>query len=1655
MASNDDKVLIELCSAAGENDATQIAKLLGHRKRSSRPPYSSLHTPLLPSGPLAQDVLRQLADRCCLTSNDIAPFELVGKALLLSPSIYETPWVAACELVKYLQQQAVLPNDDSTASDRRSSCVLDIQTFLQQTVALWWEEERKLTALSTPTTVQQLHSPQGGGKPSSAAWMTQLVELVMTPLLHNISNITATNWTNTPLELIATTVALAKDLDESLFQTVLDQVVCCCPSRIRPDAVLPWVHLCAELRLYLRPSDWNSVQQTLQNNARIMTQEGLTSLAQGILSLSGEVLRKSLASEAEMESLSLGLWQDLLMHVLWEAKDASLFSTIETLLLSHLSALPSVALQLWTLALTTKNHPKETVPPWIQACMLLQVLRAAKGSQLVSHLVARAVRSGTTTESIDVTLHCWHQLVELTGIIRKGKKQRYKQETVDDLKQAFVGLSYQGQGRFQGGDDEETFSQAGALVFQSLFRGKTDSAETALALERAQAWIRSASKVLDSSRHEPLELAMVAAVFVTVYCEIPMSRSFLVRGMIEAYLEEVDLGNTAARVYCGVISIVLQNSRHADSLVQSTEMEQVAQVFAKPLQLPLFMELVDALLTLPRARRSLLAAAQKYCCELSITSREAGSKTNRLQCGLYALAALLCSETWGEVEREAWKLLSTFLVSCTPPLSVTLRSWLFDQLRVMLKKGSFSTQSAQHLLRGCLSRLLVFFGPDKDGLQSFRPETAFVSWETTGSSETEDLPGLLGLIMDLVHFGSHGCDDDKSKESLVSWQQRLFTILDGSGRRRDAQNGCSQSHPSVIEFCDDAQLPYHVALYGLSLVLQRVLKSSSSAAGRYASQPVSFEELKGLLAKQEVRDLNCCELPAWLGPSTHVIGYSPEHFSVDDPKKVALLCSAVADIVLEFLVGPRWPWSWRSNMLRPGNRMPERAGVILSAQRSLREGSAFPGFTSVFHRQAVLATYEEILSGVVPSVAQAIQDEATLEEMDVQLSMILDICDFVREASGIFVDCLSCWRFMKLLHEIYKCLCNESSCVRLISCLDRKLSGDAEQSSTEDRQHLSGLTSLRTEDDVDVFVRLIRNSVSKAISSVASATMKLSKEKPDELAVVSARETWSFASGSELPGLLRSLCQDMHDGVKGESGGLTFDLFMAFLVCVENITWLLKDCITTLPSLVEKNSELLLDVTRSSRFLEEIFAFPIFNQASVFKKLLMVSSSVLPSLTRAVLRSNLSMKDASLKSFDGSNGHVFFATRCFIQCADVLYRVAKGDDILWEGDFDDDDDVASCSSKQGDKGSESANANQVVLAARGTSTANGSSSRRGAAVKSGSHPLIFLHERSWTWASCTALHALDDYLVESYLLIQDAGPCVSADVFVKRYFRWRVDEFRECLSALCLPFKDVETSSSEATRGSAKPRRLCAMSLPGTGKARFCAVLERFFLVLIRSTKMICKLLQSASRIVPEEDMALSQLEALCCLSSWLTTGTSKVDDITCGLRSWHQCEKSSYEVSVGRGVHAAEDAVLRKLPRVESRVDELETSLRTLSQTLKDARFSTKQKSKGVLDDINAIVKSHPATKDFAHMVSGKLKMVAEGQLSLDSEAGVGPNAGRKRKVTAHMQKRLKRERRRPTVRSRNDVVDKWLQMDKEMCDGEAYGEDAFADLEDFIVDG
>jgi hypothetical protein len=155
-------------------------------------------------------------------------------------------------------------------------------------------------------------------------------------------------------------------------------------------------------------------------------------------------------------------------------------------------------------------------------------------------------------------------------------------------------------------------------------------------------------------------------------------------------------------------------------------------------------------------------------------------------------------------------------------------------------------------------------------------------------------------------------------------------------------------------------------------------------------------------------------------------------------------------------------------------------------------------------------------------------------------------------------------------------------------------------------------------------------------------------------------------------------------------------------------------------------------------------------------------------------------------------------------------------------------------------------------------------------------------------------------------------------------------------------------------------------------------------------------------------------------------------------------------------------------------RIEELEESLLKTSQQFGDTRQTIRKRRQseifrefdfliaGAEDGSDSVADSTVKAELFQGMLSGKLHFLEEQRSILEKELQGSSSdelrdgrTTRKRKSVQEVERLVQKERRRRVVRSRNQIVDNWLQMDQNIGQDEGYDDDAYADLEDFLADG
>ena len=183
--------------------------------------------------------------------------------------------------------------------------------------------------------------------------------------------------------------------------------------------------------------------------------------------------------------------------------------------------------------------------------------------------------------------------------------------------------------------------------------------------------------------------------------------------------------------------------------------------------------------------------------------------------------------------------------------------------------------------------------------------------------------------------------------------------------------------------------------------------------------------------------------------------------------------------------------------------------------------------------------------------------------------------------------------------------------------------------------------------------------------------------------------------------------------------------------------------------------------------------------------------------------------------------------------------------------------------------------------------------------------------------------------------------------------------------------------------------------------------------------------------------------------------------ELASGIQSWFIAEKTAAAARTKNAAYSVDSPILRCLPKLIFRIEDLEYNVRKLSQQLRLASKSAKRvanpTTSELLEFLDGLALNEGAETRgaFARLVSKKLKFLKDEQRRVESVFGPSYCTPTKRKRTADLESHIRKERCRRVIRSRNAVVDRWLQMDVTIGVDESQNQDTFDELEDFIVDG
>ena len=681
------------------------------------------------------------------------------------------------------------------------------------------------------------------------------------------------------------------------------------------------------------------------------------------------------------------------------------------------------------------------------------------------------------------------------------------------------------------------------------------------------------------------------------------------------------------------------------------------------------------------------------------------------------------------------------------------------------------------------------------------------------------------------------------------------------------------------------------------------------------------------------------------------------------------------------------------------------------------------------------------------------------------------------------------------LWNIYLEVGGEEGTCRLIRYLDDRLV----------RAKGAGVPDLAIEshEDIDELVRSVRIAI---ISSLASL-VKYSQERSSNNSAMTV---------GLLLGKMSSLISDLYVGLNGKSGGITRNVFVAYLTAIDACV---DAILTTDHGIIGQEFSSGATNIGEAQSLVESSSISLWNipckfcldqEARTFKTTLDMALSGLQSVRRHIEFVLTYVGEDSFPSNDfySSQNKCDSLSRASEQCVEALRKGSISTTRKRKQSsrkvIDDDSSSSDDSSSGGDDDYESDDNIESALQQSGkVGGKSASQASSSVVVPKALRRLQVNTSNAWTWTQTTVYVAIETNWAESQSILKakniDARThsCEKLAIYVARRHK-ELSSALACASSFLNMAGRGEDGDQNYSDGEERQFNdedeqssiLLSEMLSSTTKLRLCSTLERITTTLRAALRIISMMLKESKDggKIAESVLTLHGSirfgESLACLSAWFACSENGQALFTSGTRRWFHNEKARYRIAKAKakagGYHLDQDPILSRLPKALYQMEELEVSFQKLASAIS---VPSKKKSdttcSNFLSDVDLLLpcfatstgntsQSNKESKSFATIVAEhreRLASSSDSKLSSfdmalisfeDKEDDLGNATLGKRKRRGRntaVEKHL-RKAQRNVLRSRNEVVDEWLDLDADNVDRND-SMDAFVDLEDFLVEG
>jgi hypothetical protein len=601
--------------------------------------------------------------------------------------------------------------------------------------------------------------------------------------------------------------------------------------------------------------------------------------------------------------------------------------------------------------------------------------------------------------------------------------------------------------------------------------------------------------------------------------------------------------------------------------------------------------------------------------------------------------------------------------------------------------------------------------------------------------------------------------------------------------------------------------------------------------------------------------------------------------TIDTPMSIKF---SVIDNLLEcFWIVPLPTRSSNNDIVDPlSRRIIPACGFLMSIRRRMSE---FSESDSTDHSNVLNHIAGPFLAISSEVLQNALSQSFILPECNELITAATDFCYSLYEEYSTQED-LNQEDVIIYLWSLYQAIASEKAAIRLIAYLE--LHGEELDNAPQNTAFGGGilLKTMSGEADVDSIVHDIRLSILRTLNAVLDNLSMLVQR------YIGAENVDTVEKSADLIwGILEALAKDLRSGLSGNSGGITYDMYVSFVLSIEACATILRhhdSCVTGI------NIDLL---ERASSVLAEILVSHSLDDAKLFRSTFLVVTSVLPSLWMSLMRRSLRsewslLENSSRRTNISSN----LMSSALDDAIEILHRwgalrephlVPWGDiagpfHLLSDEDATKKDYTTSRDFNLVSFDDSAASAlHEVPRVVHIRSPKRDRKEARPCdSPDKNSFRIRLNSKQTWSFALSCSLIAIEGVWQQSLLwmeseeLYQAEQSQIDDMSIISRapsFFQQRTNKLSTSLSQVNRFFQPFLASPHVATRdaSSGHPLGVLAMILPSAPRSRLCISVEKITQTLNCAISCLHSYL---SGDLDDVVQSLVLLEAMCCLGAWL-----------------------------------------------------------------------------------------------------------------------------------------------------------------------------------------